>query len=193
MAAHPIHAGETPRLDIARIWRRFQLMSELQFSIDPQQPQDIDAVERLHARAFGPGRYARTAFRIREQAGEAGGPAFVARVGSLLVAAVQLTPVTIGGTVRGFMLGPLTVDPSFEGKGIGRALLDHCAEAVRAANRPIIVLVGDEPYYARVGYRRVPPGRITLPGPVDPMRLLALEIVPETLKTLSGEVRGDPG
>lgn len=165
-------------------------MSELQFSIETQQPADREAVERLHARAFGPGRYARTAFRIREQAGEAGGLAFVARVGSLLVAAVQLTPVTIGAA-QGFMLGPLTVDPSFEGKGIGRALLDHCAEAARAAGRAIIVLVGDEPYYVRVGYRRVPPGRITLPGPVDPMRLLALELAPDALKSVSGEMRGE--
>jgi predicted N-acetyltransferase YhbS len=164
-------------------------MSELNFTIETMRPEDRDAVERLHARAFGPGRYARTAFRIREQAGTAEGLAFVSRVGSLLVAAVQLTPIRIGED-KAFMLGPLTVDPPFEGKGIGRTLLDRCAHAARAIHAPLIILVGDEPYYARSGYKRVPPGRITLPGPVDPMRVLALELEPEAMKRLSGEVRG---
>jgi predicted N-acetyltransferase YhbS len=164
-------------------------MSELSFSIQPQRPEDHDAVERLHARAFGPGRFARTAFRIREQAGAAPGLAFVAHVGSLLIAAVQLTPIRIGDHPA-FMLGPLTVDPSFEGRGIGRALLERCAHAARAIGRDLIVLVGDEAYYARSGYRRVPPGKIRLPGPVDPMRVLALELVSGALAPISGDLRG---
>ncbi len=164
-------------------------MSQLEFTLEATRAGDHDAVERLHARAFGPGRFARTAFRIREQAGRAEGLAFVARVGTLLVAAVQLTPIRIEDHPA-FMLGPLTVDPPFEGKGIGRALLDRCALAARAAGRDLILLVGDEPYYARSGYTRVPPGKIRLPGPVDPMRLLALELQPGALKGISGEARG---
>lgn len=164
-------------------------MSELQFTIETRRAADVDAVERLHARAFGPGRFARTAFRIREQAGQAEAPAFVARIGSLLVAAVQLTPIRIGDHPA-FMLGPLTVDPPFEGKGIGRALMERCAHAARALTRDLILLVGDEAYYSRSGYRRVPPGQIRLPGPVDPMRILALELQPEALKGIAGDVRG---
>lgn len=168
-----------------------QEMAELQFTLETMRPEDREAVERLHARAFGPGRYARTAFRIREQAGAAEGLAYVARVGSLLVAAVQLTPIRIGAHAA-FMLGPLTVDPPFEGKGIGSALLERCAHAVRAVKRDLIILVGDEPYYARSGYKRVPPGRIRLPGPVDPMRVLALELEPGAMQKVAGEVRGSP-
>lgn len=164
-------------------------MSELAFTIATMRPEDHDAVERLHARAFGPGRFARTAFRVREQAGNAEGLAYVAHVGSLLVAAVHLTPIRIGEHPA-FMLGPLTVDPSFEGKGIGRALLERSAHAVRALRRDLIILVGDEPYYARSGYKRVPPGRMTLPGPVNPMRVLALELEPGAMARVSGEVRG---
>lgn len=164
-------------------------MTDLNFTIQSQRPADAEAVERLHARAFGPGRFARTAYRIREQAGAAPGLAYVAHIGSLLIAAVQLTPIRIGDHPA-FMLGPLTVDPSFEGKGIGRALLERCAHAARAIGRDLIILVGDEPYYGRSGYKRVPPGRIRLPGPVDPMRLLALELEAGSLATISGEVRG---
>lgn len=179
-------------------------MPDLHFTLETMRQEDRDAVERLHARAFGPGRYARTAFRIREQAGRAEGLAYVARVGSLLVAAVHLTPIRIGNDPasglpatkrlearhQAFMLGPLTVDPPFEGKGIGRALLERCAHAARAVGCTLIFLVGDEPYYSRSGYRRVPPGKISLPGPVDPMRVLVLELEPGALKDVSGEIRG---
>jgi predicted N-acetyltransferase YhbS len=161
----------------------------LDFIVTHQKPKDDEAVERLHARAFGPGRYARTAFRIREQAMAVEGLAFVAHVGSLLVGAVQLTPIRIGDKPA-FMLGPLTVDPPFEGRGIGRALMERCAHSARALGSTLILLVGDEAYYRRSGYVRVPMGQIRLPGPVDPMRLLALELEPGALKALQGEVRG---
>lgn len=164
-------------------------MSSLDITIGSQRPEDAEAVERLQARAFGPGRFARTAFRIREQARDAELLAFVARVGSLLVGAVQLTPIRIGD-LAAFMLGPLVVDPAFEGKGIGGALLERSAIAARADRRDLILLVGDEVYYARHGYKRVPAGRIRLPGPVDPMRLLAFELVPEALASAAGDVRG---
>lgn len=166
-----------------------QGMSDLSFTIDAMSVADREAVERLHARAFGPGRFARTAYRIREEAGEGAGLAFVARVGSLLVAAVQLTPVRLGEK-RAFMLGPLTVDPPFEGRGIGRALLQRCEDAARALKSDLILLVGDEPYYRRAGYVRVPMGRVMLPGPVDPMRFLALELTPGALGEVQGLVRG---
>ena len=42
----------------------------------------------------------------------------------------------------------------------------------------LVLLVGDMPYYGRFGFAPVPPGQITLPGPVDPARLLALELEP---------------
>jgi len=76
------------------------------------------------------------------------------------------------------------------GQGIGRALLERCAHAARAIGADLIILVGDEPYYGRHGYKRVPPGRIRLPGPVDPMRLLGLELKPGALSAISGDVRG---
>lgn len=164
-------------------------MSQIALTIDPARLEDTEAIDKLHARAFGPGRYARTAFRVREQASDAHSSGFVARVGSFLVGSVLLTPVHIG-TVRALMLGPLTVEPAFEGRGIGAALLQRCAEEAKVLDVALILLVGDEAYYKRHGYKRVPMRQITLPGPVDPMRLLALEIAPNALATTRGELRG---
>lgn len=162
-------------------------MNTLSLTIEAARPADEAEIEKLHQRAFGPGRFARTAYRIREQAGDAETLAYVARVGSLLVGSVQLTPVMIGDH-RAFVLGPLTVEPAFEGRGIGAALLERSAQAVRALRAAAILLVGDEPYYSRHGYRRVPPGRIIMPGPVDPGRLLILPITAEAAD-LAGPVK----
>ena len=109
--------GETPPLPALRHrltfapwrWKRGD-MTELSLTIEAAKASDEPAIEKLHQRAFGPGRFARTAYRIREQANAAESLTFVARVGSLLVGSVQLTPVRLG-EARAFMLCPLTVEP----------------------------------------------------------------------------------
>src|SRR5215217_2994144 len=162
-------------------------MTQLPLVIRPESPADGDAVERLHERAFGPGRFARTAYRIREGAPHRLDLSFTALVGSLLVGSVRLTPVT-AGDAPALMLGPLTVDPAFENCGIGRALIGRSVEAARATNHTLVLLVGDEPYYSRFGFKRIPPQQLQLPGPVNPARFLALELVDGTMVSVQGLV-----
>lgn len=166
-------------------------MTQLPLVIRPESPADADAVERLHERAFGPGRFARTAYRIREGAPHRLDLSFTALVGSLLVGSVRLTPVT-AGDVPALMLGPLTVDPAFESRGIGRALIERALDAARVAGQGLVLLVGDEPYYSRFGFKRLPPGRLAMPGPVDPDRLLAAELVEGALGHARGAVKPAP-
>ena len=58
------------------------------------------------------------------------------------------------------------------------------------AEYELVILVGDLPYYERVGFRLLPPGQITMPGPVDFTRLLAAELNPGALNEFNGLVRG---
>src|SRR5262249_1745143 len=146
-------------------------MSDLSFTILPETADDALAIERLHERTFGPGRYARTAFRIREQLVHRLDLSFTARIGTLMVGSVRTTPVRIGETAA-LLLGPLTIEPPFRERGIGRALIDRTLAAARAAGHRLVVLVGDEPYYGRSGFRRIPKGAVTMLGPVDPPPLL---------------------
>ena len=162
-------------------------MTQLSLVIRPELPQDADAIERLHERAFGPGRFARTASRIREGADHLPELSFTALVGTLLVGSVRLTPVR-AGAVDALMLGPLTVEPAFEGRGIGAALMTRSLDAARARGRRLVLLVGDEPYYARFGFRRVPQGQLSLPGPVNPDRFLAAELADGALAEARGAV-----
>lgn len=163
-------------------------MAGLDIIISAERPQDAAAVQQLEERAFGPGRFSRAAYRLRE--GNPHDPAlsFVARVSTLVVGSVRLSPIRIGKRPA-LLLGPLTVDPAFRSKGIGRMLVEASITAARTAGHAAVLLVGDEPYYGRMGFLRLNPGRVIMPGPVDPMRLLALPLQDGALDDLAGEVR----
>src|SRR5580692_7159191 len=120
-------------------------MADLPLLFEPETPADAEAIERLNERVFGPGRFARTAYRLREEAEADLSLSFVARVGTLLIGANRMTPILIGETPA-LLLGPLIVEPAFRSQGIGEALVAASIEAARAAGARLIVLVGDEPY-----------------------------------------------
>ena len=163
-------------------------MTDLLLTITAETPEDGIAIERLHERTFGPGRYARTAQRIRECRDHVRQLSFTARIGTLLVGSVRLTPVRVGET-KGLMLGPLTVEPPFRRRGIGEALLDRALKEASTAGYGLVMLVGDEEYYARSGFRRIPKGRVSMPGPVDPDRLLVVELAAGAFEGVSGPIR----
>jgi predicted N-acetyltransferase YhbS len=162
-------------------------MADLSVTILPETPDDAAPIERLHERTFGPGRFARTAFRLREGAGHRLDLSFTARIGTLLVGSVWLSPIRIGETPA-LMLGPLTVEPPFRERGIGRKLIERALANARSKGHRLVVLVGDEPYYGRVGFKRIPKGRAVMPGPVDPARLLVVELEEGAFDAVSGAI-----
>jgi predicted N-acetyltransferase YhbS len=164
-------------------------MHDLPLILEPATDNDAEAIERLNERVFGPGRYARTAYRIRETTPPNPALSFVARVGTLLVGASAMTLIAIGDAPA-LLLGPLIVEPVFRSQGIGEALVTRSLEAAKTAGWKLVILVGDESYYARMGFQRVPPGRISLSGPVDPDRLLYCELEPGALEAAKGAARG---
>jgi len=156
------------------------------------EPGDLAAIHDLHARAFGPGRFTRTAYRIREGTGEFSPFCRVCLIDGHVVAAVRFTQILIGGRAKALLLGPLAVDPAFANQGYGRSLVAKALEDARGTGISMVVLVGDEPYYGKLGFRRVPHGKIFLPGPVDPNRLLAAELTLGALASHGGIVSADP-
>ena len=165
-------------------------MSELALTILAETADDAQAIDRLHERTFGPGRYARSAFRIREGRDHELDLSFTARIGTLLVGSVRLTPICIGETPA-LLLGPLTVEPPFRKRGVGGTLIDRALKNAKAAGHKLVLLVGDEPFYAKSGFKRIPKGQVKMPGPVDPARLLVAELVPGAFEGTSGLIRPD--
>jgi predicted N-acetyltransferase YhbS len=155
-----------------------------------EQPDDAAAVEALNDAGFGPGRFAKSAYRLREGVAPVAALSFVAveNGSGRLRGSVRFWPIRVG-SVEGLLLGPLAVDTALRGRGIGIALMQTGIATAHAGAWPFILLVGDEPYYTRVGFSRLPPGRVRFPGPVDPDRVLGLSLKSGGLLNLSGQVR----
>jgi predicted N-acetyltransferase YhbS len=165
-------------------------MSDLSLTILAETANDAQAIDRLHARTFGPGRFVLSAYRLREHVDHLLDLSFTARIGTLLVGSVRQLPILVGDT-RALLLGPLTVEPPFRGRGVGRALLDRALGEARARGHRLVLLVGDEAYYSRVGFKAIPRGRASMPGPVDYSRLLVAELADDAFSDVSGAVRPD--
>jgi len=163
-------------------------MTSSSLSIIHELPDHEAAIEALSASAFGPARFTRAAHLVREQGGHAPTLSFVACGGEAVIGFVRMTPIVIGVT-KALMLGPIVVDPAKKNMCIGAELMNTALSAAAQAQYPLVILVGDEPYYRRFGFQPVTPGRIILPAPVNPARLLAYEVTEGTLQTAGGAVR----
>ena len=152
-------------------------------------PGDAAAADAIVAERFGPGRFAKTAYRLREGVMPVAALSFVAEHEGRVVGTVRYWPIEIGGAPA-LMLGPIAVVSSMQGQGNALALMQTSLEAARKLGHRAVVLVGDEPYYGRAGFKRIEPaGRITMPGPVDLARLLGLSLVEGALEAMAGEMR----
>lgn len=137
------------------------------------QPGERPVAEALAARAFGPGRFAKSAYRLREGVHADVRLSYVAILNGAIVATIQYWPAAIGGRMVA-LLGPLAVEETARGNGAGLELMRLTLPEARRLGYAAAILVGDEPYYAKVGFKRVPAGAIAFPGPVNPARLLWL-------------------
>lgn len=161
------------------------------FKVRPEIAADKADVLALHEEAFGPGRFSRTAYRIREQARTAKQIALTAWYDDRLAGAIQLTAIRIGGKSGAMLLGPLAIAPAFKSMGCGIKLMKQGLEQAALGECALVMLIGDLPYYQRVGFKRIPPGQIVLPGPADPARLLAAALKDGALEDYSGLVSAD--
>lgn len=154
----------------------------------PATRADEPGIAILHDRVFGPGRFARTAYRVREARPGVSRLCRVVDVNGRIAASIHLTDILIDRKPGAALLGPIGVDPDFQSQGFGKELMSEAIDACRTGGVRMILLVGDEPYYGRFGFKATPPGQITLPGPVNTQRLLALELEPGAFAQFSGRV-----
>lgn len=152
-------------------------------TIDLETPFDRAAVDAIVDAAFGPGRFAKTAERLREGSQPLADCTFVAREAGKVVGTVRLWPVVIDETAVAF-LGPIAVQGGRRREGLGAQLVERACAAAEAAGLPGVLLVGDTPYFGRFGFVKAD---VRLPGPVDPRRVLLKMFGGREL--LSGEAR----
>lgn len=157
------------------------------WQIRPERPEDQARIMQLTGAVFGPGRYAKSAYRLRESVESVAALNFVAVENGILRGSVRFWPIEVGGD-DALLLGPLAVESAQRGRGIGISLMQTGIARAKEGAWRVILLVGDEPYYGRVGFTKLPAGRLRFPGPVDPNRLLGLGLAEGSLEKLSGAV-----
>ncbi|MFT3987610.1 GNAT family N-acetyltransferase [Aestuariivirga sp.] len=160
-------------------------------AITEARPGDHYLVEGLLDLSFGTDRRTKSSYRLREGNRAISGLSLVVRDEKVgLAGTISFWPVKIGADGQdALLLGPLAVHPRRQGLGIGLALMHAGLARAKAEGHPLIILVGDAPYYAKVGFQKVPHGRIIMPGPTDPDRILFLELTPHAFDGVAGEVR----
>ena len=156
-----------------------------------ERPQDQAAVDALVDAAFGPGRFAKTAERLREGNRLRRNLSFCAWLGKEMVGAVRQWPILIGDRPAIF-LGPIATRHERRGQGYGRALVRHCCAEAAMAGETLILLVGDRTYFEPLGFEPIPTGDVTLPGPVDARRLLWAPLTPDAARGVSGLAKISP-
>ncbi len=167
-------------------------MNTQTFTITPELPSHFDEIEILTQLIFGPGMYARAAYRLREGVMPELELSFVAIENDAIVGTVRQTRISIGER-SALLLGPLGVLPAQKNCGIGKALMQAAISAASIAcengSAELILLVGDHAYYKPFGFKQVNPTQIVMPRPVDVGRVLACELKEGALSRAKGEAR----
>ena len=158
------------------------LMTSGKFEIRHESDGDAPVLSQLAAEAFGPAALPAAPTGCARASRLSPG-SHCAACSTDAWSAASVSPRSGSATGRAaLLLGPLIVDPAVAGKGIGKALVEEGLARARGEGFSLVLLVGDMPYYGRFGFKPVPPGQITLPGPVDPARLLYVELVPGAIE-----------
>ena len=155
-------------------------------SIRKERPPDVAAREALLDEAFGAHRWRKSSQRLRDGRSPAEGLAFVATDGKRIIGTARLWNVVCGTGQSALLLGPVAVAPDCRNRGVGAALVHHALAAARRRGHAAVMLVGDAPYYIRFGFSAEKTAALRMPGPFERDRLLALELVPGSLKGARG-------
>jgi predicted N-acetyltransferase YhbS len=145
------------------------------YSIVLDAPEHADAVEALYDEVFGPGRFAKTAERLREGNSKIADASLVAIDSQGLTGVVRVWPVTVGKNARAAFLGPIAVAERRRGNGVAFKLMERAIGVCREQGYAAVILVGDLDYYERFGFKPSD-GRFQLPGPVDQKRVLIRDL-----------------
>ncbi|MEE9453742.1 MAG: N-acetyltransferase [Paracoccaceae bacterium] len=158
------------------------------FQIAPEIPDDLYEVENLYDLTFAPGRTALSSYRLRAGMASLVELSLVARdeYGSVS-GAIRYWPVRVGDAAV-LLLGPVAVHPTRQGEGLGNMLIAQSLARARELGWSRVILVGDEPYYHRFGFRCTMAENLRFPPPTNPERVLGCALVEGAFDEVSGAV-----
>jgi predicted N-acetyltransferase YhbS len=177
-------------MQTAEIAAKVPVSFAISAEIDQQSPAVSAAREALLGRAMGLNWKRKTSQKLRRGRRPSEGLAFVARCeDGMLAGTVRLWDVATGDGRPALLLGPLAVDPQQKSAGIGKALMLHAISEAKRLGHKAILLIGDAGYYGRFGFSAEKTGALSMPGPYERHRFLALELVPGALDEAAGTLK----
>lgn len=156
------------------------------YALNNEQPEERWEVEELLNLCFGPGREALSSYRLRDGRDPIAGLCLIARDGEgTLAATVRYWPVMVGEHPS-LLLGPIAVHPTRQGEGVGALIVAESLEKARELQWKRVLLVGDAPYFGRLGFSQLK--GIEMPPPTNPNRVLGLALAPNAWDGITGKV-----
>ncbi len=132
----------------------------MHMTIRNEQPQDIEAISRLTEAAFRNEEYSSHTEHFIVNALRRTGQLSISLVAAEhdeILGHVAISPVSISSGVTGWYgLGPISVRPDRQGKGIGSALMRAALQQLRQQGAAGCVVLGDPAYYGRFGFKAHP-------------------------------------
>lgn len=161
--------------------------------ITVEEPKHAAAIEALLDASFGPDRFNKTAYRLRDGVDSIPALNLVAiehdeHGREVVVGTIRYWPILVGGATPSILLGPIAVAAHLQGSGLGSKMIRMSLNKAVALGHKSVILVGDAPYYERFGFSRALTLGMEMPGPVDMSRLLGLELVEGSLAGAAGMI-----
>lgn len=125
--------------------------------IMPEKSGDEQAIHDVTAVAFEPMSYSSgTEASIINQLRKDGDLtiSLVALKAGEIIGHVAFSPVTVAGVNNGWIgLGPVSVHPDFQGRGVGSKLINQGLSQLKSDGAQGCALIGDPNYYNRFGFK----------------------------------------
>ena len=148
----------------------------LMIEITHETPADATAIEALLDQAFGPDRHAKSSYSYRRRVARIWPLCLVARQEGELVGTIRYWPIGVGSAAApALLLGPVAIRDDLRSTGVGGMLMRSSLARATAAGHRLVVLVGDEPYYGRFGFRPAAEWGVSMERE-NPARVLALPL-----------------
>lgn len=167
---------------------------ELKMNIKIRQEikDDFNTVFEVNKLAFGQDSEANLVELLRQSKAFVPELSLVATLDNKIVGHILFTKIKIINDdkieTESLALAPMAVRPEFQNKGIGGQLIKHGLDKARELQHKSVIVLGHEHYYPKFGFVPADKWNIKSPYDVPTNVFMALELVTDGLKNISGTV-----
>jgi predicted N-acetyltransferase YhbS len=141
--------------------------------------EDNDKIIKLLYKSFGPGRFARSVYRLREKNDRDTEFSYIYELNNQILSSISYYKTFLNNDINGLLLGPLAVDPEHRGKGYGVELVKYTIALIKKTMAyDFILVIGDYHYYEKFDFKKIN-NTFSFYGPVNSEKVLILPLKDE--------------